>query len=145
MKNRNILIVVSRFNEMVTKCLLEGAKEVAVQSGVKDAQLQTVWVPGAFEIPTIVAKAARSKKYDAVVCLGCVIRGETPHFDIVAGESAAGLMRLSVEVGIPVINGIITTNTVEQALNRSGLKMGNKGREAMAAALEMIETLEGIS
>jgi len=144
MKNAQILIIVSRFNEMITKCLLDGAKETALQTGLTEKQLKVVWVPGAFEIPTVASKAASSKKYDAIVCIGCVIRGETPHFDLVAGESAAGLMRVSVESQIPVINGIITTNTVEQALNRSGLKMGNKGREAMAAAIEMIEQLKNI-
>lgn len=144
MKNVQILIIVSRFNEMVTRCLLEGARDVAQQQGLSDKQIKIVWVPGAFEIPTVASKAASAKSYDAIVCLGCVIRGETPHFDIVAGESAAGLMRISVESQIPIINGIITTNTVEQALNRSGLKSGNKGREAMAAAFEMIEQLKSI-
>jgi 6,7-dimethyl-8-ribityllumazine synthase len=141
------LIVVARFNDMITRCLLSGAEDVFKDAGVSE-NLDIIWVPGCFEIPSVAAQAARSGRYQAIVTLGAVIKGETPHFDYVAGECARGVMAVSVETGVPVIFGVLTTNTVEQALNRSGIKYGNKGRDAAIAALEMskiMATFEAIS
>jgi 6,7-dimethyl-8-ribityllumazine synthase len=135
--NQKYLIVVARFNETITRCLLAGAQETFEEKGVTSDNAEVIWVPGCFEIPAVCAKAARSGQYAAVVALGAVIRGETPHFDFVAGEAARGIMNVTLETGVPVIFGILTTNTVEQALNRSGIKYGNKGRDAASAAIEM--------
>ena len=134
-----ILIIVARFNEYITKALLSGAQDALKEAGVLESSVHTVWVPGSFEIPAIAATAARSKKYHAVICLGAVIRGETPHFDYVAGMTAQGLMQVSVETGIPVIFGVLTTENAEQAIARCGIKCGNKGREAAVSALQMIK------
>lgn len=143
-KSQRFLIVVAKFNDMITRCLLVGAEEVFAEHGIPKAQVDIVWVPGCFELPVVAAKAARSKKYAAVVTLGAVIRGETPHFDFVAGEAARGIMDVSLETEVPVIFGVLTTNTVEQALNRSGIKYGNKGRDAASAALQMTQIMAGI-
>ncbi|MCX6117272.1 MAG: 6,7-dimethyl-8-ribityllumazine synthase [Proteobacteria bacterium] len=140
-KKASILIIVASFNELVTKSLHAGALDVLDSS---PAQVTTKWVPGCFELPVVAAKAARSGKYSAIITLGAVIRGETPHFDFVAGEAARGIMDVSLETGVPVIFGVLTTNTVEQALNRSGIKYGNKGRDAAHAALQMIQTMSEI-
>jgi 6,7-dimethyl-8-ribityllumazine synthase len=134
------LIIVARFNDMITRCLLTGAEDVFKESGLAEVT-ETIWVPGCFEIPAVAAKAARSGRYSAIITLGAVIRGETPHFDFVAGECARGVMDVSVETGVPVIFGVLTTNTVEQALNRSGIKYGNKGRDAASAAIEMAKLM----
>jgi 6,7-dimethyl-8-ribityllumazine synthase len=142
--DKKILIIVSRFNDMITRSLLAGASDALTESGLKGDQVKTIWVPGSFEIPVVAAKAARSGKYSAVICLGAVIRGETPHFDFVAGQAASGLMNIGLETGIPVIFGILTTDTIEQALARSGIKGGNKGRDSALAALEMIKVLGNI-
>lgn len=139
MAHRDVLIVCARFNDMITRALHVGAVETLTDAGVKH---ETVWVPGAFEIPVVAAKAARSGRYGAVVCLGAVIRGDTPHFEYVAGPVASGLMSLSIETGIPVIFGVLTTNTVEQALDRAGLKHGNKGADAARAALQTMDVLK---
>jgi 6,7-dimethyl-8-ribityllumazine synthase len=136
-----ILIIVARFNDMITRCLLTGAEDVFNEAGRSD-QIETIWVPGCFEIPIVAAKAARSGNYAAIVTLGAVIKGETPHFDFVAGECARGVMDVGLETEVPVIFGVLTTNTVEQALNRSGIKYGNKGRDAALAALEMTKVLD---
>ena len=138
---RRYLIVVARFNEMITRCLLSGAEDVFKEAGL-GANLDILWVPGCFEIPVVAVKAARSGKYASIVTLGAVIKGETPHFDFVAGECARGVMKVALETGVPTIFGVLTTNTVEQALNRSGIKYGNKGRDAAAAAIEMAATME---
>ncbi len=138
---RKILIIVARFNDMITRCLLTGAEEVFKDAGLS-GQVETIWVPGCFEIPVVAAKAARSGNYEAIVTLGAVIKGETPHFDFVAGECARGVMNVGLETGVPVIFGVLTTNTVEQALNRSGIKYGNKGRDAAQAAIEMTKVLD---
>lgn len=138
------LIVVAKFNDLITRCLLTGAQETLIENGVSSEDVETIWVPGCFELPVVAAKAARSGKYDAIITLGAVIRGETPHFDFVAGEAARGIMDVSVETTVPVIFGVLTTNTVEQALNRSGIKYGNKGRDAASAAIQMVQTLAGI-
>jgi 6,7-dimethyl-8-ribityllumazine synthase len=136
-----ILIVAGQFNDLVGKSLVDAALKVFQDAG-KSSEVDLVWVPGAFEIPVVAARAARSKKYSAIVTLGAVIRGETPHFEYVSGPCASALMSLSVETGIPVIFGVLTVNTIEQALNRAGLKLGNKGAEAAHTALQMIDTLQ---
>lgn len=138
------LIVASRFNELVSRSLVSAAEEVFAQADAKDL-LDIIWVPGAYEIPVAAARAARSKRYGAVVCLGAVIKGETAHFEYVAGPCASALMSLSVETEVPVIFGVLTTNTVEQALNRAGLKYGNKGAEAAHTALSMAQVMKQLN
>ena len=135
------LVVAAKFNDLITKALAEGAKEAFVDSGIAEKSVDWLWVPGAFELPTVAAKAARTKKYAAIVCLGAVIRGDTVHFDFVAGEAARGLMQVGVDTGVPVIFGVITTDTVEQALNRCGIKGGNKGADAARAAVQTAKTM----
>lgn len=137
-------IVVSRFNNFITKRLLDGAIDGLVRHGVKEGDVDVFWVPGACEIPVAAQKVAQSGKYRAVICLGAVIRGETPHFDFVAGESAKGITQVGLSTGIPVIYGVITTETLEQAINRAGAKTGNKGSEAALAAIEMVNLFEQI-
>ena len=131
------LILVSRWNEIITKSLLSGAEDAFADAGVTAASRDVIWVPGCFELGTLAARAARSGRYTAIVCLGAVIRGETTHYDYVAGQAAASLARVGVETGVATIFGVVTTETVEQALNRAGLKSGNKGAEAAHAALAM--------
>src|SRR5271165_3232726 len=137
-------IVAARFNALVTESLLAGCKEAFVRHGVAEDRVDVAWVPGSFEIPLVARKLAASGRYAAVVCLGCVIRGETPHFDHVAGQAAEGVMQAALATGVPVIFGILTTDAVEQALNRSGLKGGNKGADAAMAAIEMVNLLAKI-
>ena len=137
-KGKRFGIVASRFNEFITNKLLEGAIDALVRHGAKDADIEVVWVPGSFEIPLIASKMARSKKYDAVVCLGTVIRGATPHFDYVASEVAKGVAKVGLDSGIPTIFGIITADNLEQAIERAGTKDGNKGRDAALSAIEMV-------
>jgi 6,7-dimethyl-8-ribityllumazine synthase len=134
-------IVAGRFNALVTESLLAGCKDAFSRHGVAPDCLDVAWVPGSFEIPMVARKLAASGRYSAVVCLGCVIRGETAHFDHVAGQAAAGVMQASLATGVPVIFGILTTDSVEQALNRAGLKGGNKGADAAMAAIEMVNLL----
>lgn len=131
-----VAIVVSRFNDMVTKELLEGALDCLKRHGAAEDDVHVYWVPGAMEIPPVAKNVVNVKKYDGVICLGAVIRGATPHFDVVAAESAKGVARISMESEIPVIFGILTTDSIEQALERAGTKAGNKGWDA---ALNMIE------
>ncbi|HDP69121.1 MAG TPA: 6,7-dimethyl-8-ribityllumazine synthase [Candidatus Marinimicrobia bacterium] len=131
-----VAIVVSRFNDMVTKELLEGALDCLKRHGAAEDDVHVYWVPGAMEIPPVAKNVVNAKKYDGVICLGAVIRGATPHFDVVAAESAKGVARISMESEIPVIFGILTTDSIEQALERAGTKAGNKGWDA---ALNMIE------
>lgn len=130
-------IVAARFNGMITEALVSGCRETFLRRGVAEKNLDLAWVPGSFEIPITARKLAATGDYAAVVCIGCVIRGETAHYDHVAGQAAAGVLNAGLETGVPVIFGVLTTETVEQALNRSGLKLGNKGAEAAEAALEM--------
>jgi 6,7-dimethyl-8-ribityllumazine synthase len=134
-------IVAARFNGLVTESLLNGCKDALKRHGVADDQVDVAWVPGSFEIPVVARKLAASGRYAAVMCLGCVIRGETAHFDHVAGQAAAGVMQVSLATGIPVIFGILTTDSIEQALDRAGLKGGNKGADAAMAAIEMVSLL----
>ena len=143
-KGRKFGIVVSRFNDFMTKELVSGCVDTLVRHGVLDQDLTIAWVPGAFEIPTVAQKLAKTKAYDAVICLGTVIRGATPHFDYIASEVAKGVAKVSSDTGIPVIFGVITADTIEQAIERSGTKDGNKGRDAALSAIEMVNILEKI-
>lgn len=137
-------VVAARFNAMVTEALLAGCRDAFIRHGVADDRIDVAWVPGSFELPIVAKAMAESGNYAAVICLGCVIRGETGHYDHVAGQAAGGLMSASLATGVPVIFGVLTTETVEQALNRSGLKAGNKGGEAALAAIEMVNLLAQI-
>ena len=136
-----VAVVCSRFNDLVTERLLAGARDGLVRHGVDDGSLTVAEVPGAFELPLVAARLASSGEFDAVVCVGAVIRGATPHFDLVAGQCAAGLQRAQLDTGVPVIFGVLTTDTVEQALDRAGGKAGNKGFDAAVAAIEMVDVL----
>src|SRR5512146_3191127 len=140
-KNYNIAIVVSKFNEFITERLLEGAKNCFINQGYDESKLDFVKVPGAFEIPITASRLASSKKYTAIVCLGAVIRGATPHFEYVSQSVANGILRVSLDCGIPVIFGVLTTNNIEQAMERSGGKSGNKGWDAAMTAIEMTDLL----
>ncbi|WP_347273903.1 6,7-dimethyl-8-ribityllumazine synthase [Candidatus Kuenenia sp.] len=135
---RTFGIIVSRYNSFITKRLLEGAIDGLVRHGVKEEDIGVFWVPGAYEIPITAQKVIQKGKYDAVICLGAIIRGETPHFDFVASESAKGITQIGLSSGVPVIYGIITTETLEQAIDRAGAKTGNKGTEAALSAIEMV-------
>ncbi len=139
-----ILIIAGRFNEMISRSLYQSAQQTLEDGGVNPQDIHTAWVPGAYEIPVVAAKAARTKSYGAIICLGAVIKGETAHFEYVAGPCASALMNISVETEVPIIFGVLTTNTVEQALNRAGLKLGNKGAESAQTALQMIDTLKKV-
>jgi len=130
-------IVISRFNEFITSKLLGGTLDVLNRHGVSDDDIEVVWVPGSFEIPMTAQKMATSGKYDAVICLGAVIRGATPHFDYVAAEASKGIASVGLKTGIPVIFGVVTTDTIEQAIERAGTKAGNKGSDAAESAIEM--------
>jgi 6,7-dimethyl-8-ribityllumazine synthase len=130
-------IVVGRFNEFITSKLLSGAQDALKRHGVSESDVDIAWVPGAFEIPLIAQKMATSKKYDAVITLGTVIRGSTPHFDYVCNEVAKGVSKINLDTGIPVIFGVLTTDSIEQAIERAGTKAGNKGWDVAAGAIEM--------
>lgn len=130
-------VVVSRFNELISKGLLEGALDCLKRHGAKEEKIEVLWAPGAFEIPLVAQKLARSKAYDAIICLGAVIRGATPHFDYIASEAAKGIAKVSLDTGVPVIFGVITADNLEQALERSGAKPGNKGFDAALSAIEL--------
>ena len=140
----SIAIVVSRFNELVTRALLSGAQDGLASHGVEPEGVDVAWVPGSFEIPLTARKLAESGRYQAVVCVGAVIRGETPHFDQVANQASSGIARVALDTGVPVIFGIITADTLEQALERAGGKMGNKGYDAAVAAIEMANLMRGL-
>lgn len=137
-------VAVARFNETVTRALLAGCLDSLARHGVAEDRVDVAWVPGAFEVPLVARRLAETGRYVAVIALGCVIRGETGHYDHVAGQAASGLMQAGLATGVPVIFGVLTTETVEQALNRSGLKGGNKGAEAALAAIEMVNLLRQI-
>jgi len=137
-------LVISRFNDFVTKKLLEGAHDALIRHGVNEADIEVAWVPGSFEVPLIAKKLAQSKRYDAVVCLSAVIRGSTPHFDYIAAEVTKGVAKVSLETELPVIYGVITADTLEQAIERAGTKMGNKGFEAAEHAIEMANLIKSI-
>ncbi len=134
-------LVAGRFNEFITAKLVSGAVDALVRHGVRDEDIDLAWTPGAFEIPMVARKMAFSGKYDAVVALGCVIRGGTPHFDYVAGEAAKGIGHLTLQSEVPVLFGILTTDTIEQAIERAGTKAGNKGVDAAMGAIEMVNLM----
>ena len=143
-EGKKFAVVVSRFNDFITERLVGGAVDALVRCGTKDDDIDVVKVPGAFEIPLIAKKMAQKKTYDAVICLGAIIRGATPHFDYVSAEVSKGIAVVSIESEIPVIFGIITTDTLEQAIERAGTKAGNKGFSAAMAAVEMANLLEAV-
>lgn len=135
-------IVVARFNEFISNKLLGGALDALTRHGVKDEEVTVAWVPGAFEIPTAVQKMAESERYDAVIALGAVIRGNTPHFDYVASEVSKGVAHIALTAHKPVLFGVLTTDSIEQAIERAGTKAGNKGFDAAVAAIEMVNLME---
>jgi len=136
--------VVSRFNEFIGRRLLEGAKDALLRHGVPEENLDVAWVPGAFEIPLVAKKLAQTGSYAAVICLGAVIRGATPHFDYVASEVAKGIAHAGMDTGVPVIFGVVTTDNIEQAIERAGTKAGNKGFDAAVSAIEMANLMRAI-
>jgi len=136
--------VAARFNEFITSKLLSGAQDALVRHDVKDDNIDVAWVPGAFEIPLIADKMAKSGKYDAVICLGAVIRGNTSHYDYVCNEVSKGIAHVSLESGIPVMFGVVTTENIEQAIERAGTKAGNKGFDVAVGAIEMINLINNL-
>ena len=140
-KNKNFVLVVSRFNEVISSKLVDGAIDCLIRHDADEKNITIVWVPGSFEIPMTAAKLAKSTKYHAIICLGAVIRGDTPHFDLVANEAAKGIAQVSIATGKPVIFGIITADSIEQAIERAGTKAGNKGWDAALSAIEMANLL----
>ncbi len=130
-------IVISRYNDFITSNLLEGSKDALIRHGVSEDDLEIAWVPGAFEIPMVAEKMVNTSKYDGVICLGAVIRGDTPHFEYVSSEVSKGIAKIGLDADIPVTFGILTTDTIEQAVERAGTKAGNKGFEAAVSMLEM--------
>ena len=143
-KEVKIGIVAGRFNEFITSKLLSGAQDALVRHDVKDDNIDVAWVPGAFEIPLIADKMAKSGKYDAVICLGAVIRGNTSHYDYVCSEVSKGIAHVSLESGIPVMFGVVTTENIEQAIERAGTKAGNKGFDVAVGAIEMINLINNL-
>jgi len=137
-------LVISRFNEFITKKLLEGAQDALLRHGVNQEDIEIAWVPGTFEIPLIAKKLAQTKKYDAVICLGAVVRGGTPHFEYIAAEVTRSIGKVGLDTELPVIYGVITADTIEQAIERAGTKMGNRGFEAAVNAIEMANLLKSI-
>lgn len=137
-------IVTSRFNDFITRRLLDGAHDAIVRHGGDLANVDNLWVPGAFEIPLVAKKLAETGKYDAVICIGAVIRGGTAHFDFVAGECAKGIGQAMLQTGVPIIFGVVTTDTIEQAIERAGVKLSNRGAEAALSAIEMANLLKSL-
>jgi 6,7-dimethyl-8-ribityllumazine synthase len=137
-------VVISRFNEFFSGKLLEGAQDALLRHGVNETDIEIAWTPGSFEIPLIAQKMAETKKYNAVICLGAVIRGGTPHFDYIASEVSKGIANVGLRTGVPVIFGVITTDTLEQAIERSGTKDGNKGFDAAVSAIEMANLVKAM-
>lgn len=137
-------VVVGRFNEFITNKLLGGALDALKRHGAEDEDIEVAWVPGAFEIPLVAQSMARGGKYDAVICLGAVIRGGTPHFDYVCAEVSKGIAKVSMDSGVPTIFGIITADSIEQAIERAGTKAGNKGWDAAVTGIEMANLLKGL-
>ncbi|HEX6508795.1 MAG TPA: 6,7-dimethyl-8-ribityllumazine synthase [Chloroflexota bacterium] len=137
-------IAVSRFNNAIGERLLEGARDALRRHDVAEDAVDIVWVPGAFELPTVAKRLACSRRYDALICLGAVIRGATPHFEYVAGQAASGIASVSIDTGLPIIFGVLTTDTIEQAVERAGTKAGNKGYDAAVSAIEMANLLRAL-
>lgn len=138
-------LVISRFNEFITRKLLDGAQDALLRHGASQENIDIAWVPGSFEIPLIAKKLAETKRYDAVICLGAVIRGGTPHFEYIASEVTKGIAKVGLETGLPVIYGVITADSLEQAIERAGTKEGNKGFEAAVNAIEMVNLTRSIA
>ena len=143
-KGMKIAVVAGRFNELITSKLIGGADDCFIRHGGDEKSLSLVWVPGAYEMPLIARKLAKSGEYDAVVCVGAVIRGGTPHFEYVSSEVAKGVASVSLEADLPVIFGVLTTDSIDQAIERAGTKAGNKGWEAMLAAIEMVSLYKNL-
>ncbi len=137
-------VIVSRFNEFITTKLLEGARDSLLRHGVNEEDIEIAWAPGCFEIPLVAQKMAQAGRYNAVICLGAVIRGGTPHFEYVAAEVSKGIAKVSLETGVPVIHGVITADTLEQAIERAGTKAGNRGFIAATSGIEMANLLRSI-
>jgi len=137
-------LVVARFNEFITGKLLEGAQDALLRHGVKPEDIEVAWVPGSFEIPLVAKKLALTQRYDAVICLGAVVRGGTPHFEYIAAEVSKGIAKVGLDTGLPVVYGVITADTLEQAIERAGTKMGNRGFDAAVTALEMVNLFKAI-
>jgi len=137
-------IVISRFNDFITSRLLSGALDALTRHGAETEKVEVAWVPGAFEIPLVAKKMADSGRYDAVICLGAIIRGATPHFDYVAAEASKGVAKVAIDSSVPVIFGIITADTIEQAVERAGTKAGNKGWDAAISAIEMASLMQNL-
>ena len=138
-------LVASRFNEFITKKLVEGAEDALLRHGVNQEDIEVAWVPGSFEIPLVAKKLAQTKRYDAVICLGAVVRGGTPHFEYIATEVTKGIAAVGLETGLPVIYGVVTADTLEQAIERAGTKEGNEGFKAAASAIEMANLAKSIA
>ncbi|WP_424244334.1 6(,)7-dimethyl-8-ribityllumazine synthase [Elusimicrobium posterum] len=143
-EGKKAAIVVSRFNEFITNKLVSGAQDMLVRHGMKEHDITVIWVPGAFEIPAVAQKVALSAKYDSVICLGAVIKGSTPHFDYVSAEVSKGVAAAGMKSNVPVIFGVLTTDSIEQAIERAGTKAGNKGSDAALSAIEMMSVFEQI-
>ena len=143
-KGLKFAIVIARFNEFITGKLLDGAQDAMKRHGVNDIDIDVAWAPGSFEIPLVAKKLAETKKYDAIICLGAVIRGATPHFEYVANEVSKGIAKVGLDSGIPIAYGIITADNLEQAIERAGTKAGNRGFDAATNAIEMANLLKGI-
>lgn len=135
-------IVISRFNEFIGSKLLGGAIDALIRHGAEEGNIEVSWVPGAFEIPLVAQKMAKSKRFDAIICLGAIIRGSTPHFDYVSNEMSKGIAKVSLDEGIPVAFGVLTTDNIEQAIERAGTKAGNKGYDAAITAIEMVNLMK---
>jgi len=138
-------LVISRFNEFITKKLLEGAQDALLRHGVNEDDIEIAWVPGSFEISLVAKKLAQTKRFDAIICLGAVIRGATPHFEYIAAEVTKGIAKVGLDTGLPVIYGVLTTDTLEHAIERAGTKEGNEGFKAAMKAIEMANLVKGIS
>ncbi len=141
-EGRRFGIVASRFNDFITKDLVNGCLDTLLRHGAKEEDISLTWVPGSFELPLIAQKLAKSKTVDAVICLGTIIRGSTPHFEYIASETVKGIAKVSLDAGLPVIFGVITADTIEQAIERAGTKEGNKGRDAARNAIEMANLIK---
>jgi 6,7-dimethyl-8-ribityllumazine synthase len=143
-KDKNFVLVVSRFNEFISNKLVDGALDCLIRHGAEEKNISIVWVPGSFEIPVTASRLAKSEENHAIICLGAVIRGDTPHFDYVANEAAKGIAQVSMSTGKPVIYGVITADSIEQAIERAGTKAGNKGWDAALSAIEMSNLFQKI-
>lgn len=144
-KEFHIAIVISRFNEMITKNLLEGALDALRRHGVQESNISLIWVPGAFEIPIIAKQVAQKGNCDAILCIGAIIKGATAHFELVAGQTAAGVAKVALDYNVPIIFEVLTTNTIEEAIERAGTKAGNKGYDGAVAAIEMANLMQQVN